>query len=259
MTEPTFNLEQDIDTDSEKEVDDSEKDIDFLRDFIYEDDHVKFYSTDARDFVNNTTNYFGQRDLNETHVNNLVQNVLKTNHFVGTIKIVRDKNDKLRMIDGQHRFEALKRIMKINSKFNINLIIELYDTDLITSDKTISLYNSANNVLNVNVEDLSSINAHKTIKKLDEKFPRMIMDIKDGTRCNRPRMCKKELYQDLKNIFINNDVTSDFLTNRILQENNEAGLLPRSSFKNVSQSTYNKAKESGFYIGLYKNIRFLKF
>ena len=92
---------------------------------MYEDDNVKYYSSDIRDFIPNIKLWSSQRSINFKHVEELVKCLKKKNHFIGTFKLISDKENNIRLIDGQHRFEAIKKIMENDSSFNMNIIIEL--------------------------------------------------------------------------------------------------------------------------------------
>jgi hypothetical protein len=231
-------------------IEEEEVEEDFLKSLIYEDDNVKYYSSDVRDFIPNIKLWSSQRSINSKHVEELVKCLQKKNHFIGTFKLVRDKENNIRLIDGQHRYEAIKKIMKNDSSYNMNVIIELYETDFNDSDYTINLFKDANSCLNVKETDLPNIIVNKIIKKLCEKFPNMIFDISDGKRCNRPRINKRELYLNLKNYVHKTHKTEDDIFEEILRKNNSYGIRSRQTFKNVTKIMYDKCKESGLYLGL---------
>lgn len=243
-----------------KEIESNEEEIDaeedFLQHMMYEDNNVKFYASDARDFIPNIKLWSSQRSVNQNHINELIECLKKRNHFIGTFKIVRDKEKKLRLIDGQHRFLAIKKIMENNSSFNMNIVIELYETDNFDSDYTINLFKEANSCLNVSEADLPNIVCNKVIKQLCERFPNMIIEIKEGKRCNRPRVDKRELYLKLREYIQETHKNENEVLQEILNKNNEYGLRGRQTFKNVSVSMFEKCKETGFYLGLENDFKF---
>jgi hypothetical protein len=124
----------DSDSDSESESDDDEPEHEgdnyFLKNMIYKDSHKTLFKTDAREFVPEMK-IFQQRKISQEHVKNLEKEVLISNHFKGNIKILRDPDNNYKLIDGIHRYYALKNIMEKDSKFNIKLILEIYETDFL--------------------------------------------------------------------------------------------------------------------------------
>ena len=137
---------EDFDVEIEEEVEEEVED-DFLKCLMYEDDNVKYYSSDVRDFIPNIKLWSSQRSINFKHVEELIKCLKIKNHFIGTFKVIRDKENNIRLIDGQHRFEAIKKIMENDSSFNMNIIIELYETDSMDSDYTINLFKEANSCM----------------------------------------------------------------------------------------------------------------
>ncbi len=250
------NEEVEIEEEDEKEEIEEE---DFLKCLMYEDDNVKYYSSDIRDFIPNIKLWSSQRSINFKHVEELIKCLKIKNHFIGTFKLIRDKENNIRLIDGQHRFEAIKKIMENDSSFNMNIIIELYETDSMDSDYTINLFKEANSCLNVKETDLPNIIANKIIKNLCEKFPNMIIDILDGKRCNRPRINKRELYLNLKNYAHVSHKTEEEILEQILVKNNAYGLRSRQTFKNATKIMYDKCKETGLYLGLDLNFEWINY
>ncbi len=95
-----------IEGESSNEESDEDEDYcddeDFLSCKIYEDDNVKYYSTDVRDFIPNIKLWSTQRSVNQDHVQELVKNLKKHKdpQFIGTFKVIRDKECNKRLIDG---------------------------------------------------------------------------------------------------------------------------------------------------------------
>ncbi len=237
----------------------SEEDEDFLSCKLYEDYNVKYYSTDARDFIPNIKLWSTQRSVNQEHVQDLIKNLKTHNspHFIGTFKIIRDKEGNKRLIDGQHRYYAIKKIMSENSKFNMNLIVELYETDHLDSERSINLFQEANSCLNVSKNDMPNILANNIIKNLSIRFKGMIIDVKDGKRCNRPRINKRELYLKLKTYIQETLKNEDEILQQIVSINNDYGCHGRQTFKKTTTEMFEKCKNSGWYLGLDLNFEWL--
>jgi hypothetical protein len=243
--------ESDNESDNESEEDISYIHNDFLKNLIYKNDKVELYSINCREFIPSVILLSSQRDVNDKHVNNLVESITYKQHFIGTFKMVIDDNNNMRLIDGQHRYLALKKIMEKDSKFNIDIIIELYRTDSIDSENTLNLFREANNCLNVSVKDLPNTIANNVVTRLMQEFKNMIIDVRDGSRCNRPKIDKRILYSNIKKYIEEKNISEDEMYKHVLQVNIKLGLKKRTEFKpKVSNVMYEKAIKTGFFIGL---------
>ena len=63
---------EDFDVEIEEEVEE-EVEEDFLKCLMYEDDNVKYYSSDVRDFIPNIKLWSSQRSINFKHVEELIK------------------------------------------------------------------------------------------------------------------------------------------------------------------------------------------
>lgn len=253
-------------SDDESDIQDLREDLDsaeieqengFLKNLIYRNNFVKFYYSDARDFVPNMITWSSQRNLNLSHIQSLVDSLKKLPHFMGTFKIVRDEDGIVRLIDGQHRFHALKTIMENDSKFNCDLILELYETDKIDSESTIQLFRNANTVLNIESKDMPDLMSHRLVERMCGRYPKMIIESEIDKRVNRPRMNKRELYLKLKEFLTETILDEEDIYKQIVDINNVYGMRKRELFKKITDLMYLKAKQSGFYIGLDSNFEWV--
>lgn len=248
-----------------QDKDDEDEDEDYLRNLIYINEHVKFYKTNVRNFVPNIKLWSFQRPVNFDHVKELVESLKIKNHFIGTFKVIKDKDGKIRLIDGQHRYLAIKELMETDSKFNMDIIIEFYETDKIESEYSINLFNKANSCLNITENDLPNTITTAIVNNICEDFNGMIIDVKDMKTCNRPRINKKLLYLALKEYvekIYNNEDEEQVIIDKIYQQikniNITYGNRKRSSFKSVSETMYNKCIKSGLYLGLECNFEWME-
>jgi len=262
--------EEDIKEESEEDIkEESEEDIDeedikeenkkyngnyFLKDMIYEDEHKKLFKTDARDFIPVINIWAQQRQISKEHIKKLEKEVISKKHFKGNMKLLRDKDNNCRLIDGQHRYHALKNIMEKDSKFNIYLILEIYETDSFDSDKSIEIFKEVNNCLNVELNDLPDKQSINLLKELIDFFPKMIKDVKEGKRVNSPCINKRILYNQLKKYFTYSKCDYKNILKQIVETNNKYGMRGRNGFKKSTVKQYEKAKKKGFYLGLDKDF-----
>jgi hypothetical protein len=177
----------------------------FLRKLLFENKLFKIYQTSSREFVNNIKMWACQRDLNDLHVKNLEQSILDRGYLLGTFKVIRDKNLDIRLIDGQHRVSALQNIMDTNSKFDCDSIIELYEVDSFENEESIKLFFDANNTLNINGTDTTNSNLQRVLQHFVNEYPGIFVDVKEGKRCNRPRINKRIFVTKLKQLILEYD------------------------------------------------------
>ncbi len=137
--------------------------------------------------------------------------------------------------------------MKENSKFNMNIIVELYETDHLDSERTMNLFQEANSCLNVSKNDIPNILANNVIKNLSIRFKGMIIDVKDGKRCNRPRINKRDL--KLKTYIQETMKNEEEILQQILNINNDYGCRGIQTYKKTTEM-FEKCKNSGWYLGL---------
>ena len=246
---------------SEEDIkeEESEEENYFLRHVLYKDEYKTLYKTDARDFVPEIKIWAQQRPVNKEHVKKLEESVLYEKHVKGNMKLLRDTNGDCRLIDGQHRYYALKNIMENDSKFNIPLILEVYETDCFESEKSVKIFKEVNNCLNINLSNLPNIQATNILCSLTERFPKIFVDVKESRRVNRPRINKRNFYIKLKEYFIDSNCNEKDLLKQILEKNKMYGMRGRKGFKAITNKMYEKSKKSGFYLGLDKNFNWMNY
>lgn len=252
---------------NEEEDDKDEPSACFLQKLIYTNGCVSYYISDARDLCLNVIVWSSNRNLNQQHINSLEKDIRLSKTIIGSFKLVRDKKDQIRLFDGQHRLYALQNILKTDTNFHMEILIELYDIDDIDSSKAIQLFSQANNVKSVAIADMPNIIAHETVKQLSELFPNAIREVDIGKKVNRPNISKRMLYEQIKSIIEENSQrnllegdnnypkTIKELIDSIKRMNLTYSLRKMEQFRPaVTQAMYKKAKSSGFYLGLDKEI-----
>ena len=221
---------------------------------IHEDENVRLYMSPVRSIIH-VKEWAEQRPLNEEHIRNLVKSLSNKKDIVGSFKIIIDIENRTRIIDGNHRVNALRRIMKKDNLFNMNALIELRKVRSIDSEEAIALFKDANNVLNVSPDDMPNVIAYNVVHKLIKEFSGMIRDCKDK-RINRPYIDKKILYNKLKNLLQDSEITESKLLRNIRKINSDLGLKKRTEL-DVTEKMFLTACENGFYLGLVKDLKWL--
>ena len=87
----------------------------------------------------------------------------------------------------------------------------------------------------------------------------MIIDVKEGQRCNRPRINRKNFVSQMNKIVMNYD--EDNIVKNIEILNNKIGMwsdiVKSKKIGKCSKTMLDKVKDNGFYIGLYNNFTWL--
>lgn len=235
---------------------------------LFTNDKFSVYIMDGRLLCINVPVWFSNRTSDENHIQCLERDIERDHHVIGSFKILRDKEGKLRVFDGQHRVIALQRICNRNSSFTISALCEVYNVDSFDSPEADSLFERANNVKNVSHKDLPNKVASAVVSRLSRKYPNIFVD-STKTRVNRPRINKKEMYDSLKAILeevaddkahgVSNSypTTTEDILKAIDIRNTIYSTRKLKDFKGVPTTLYTKAQESGFYLGLDKDLKWL--
>ena len=118
-------IEDDDDVEDEEEIEDCLK----SKYMIYADENVSYFMSPVRSIIH-VKEWAEQRPLNEEHIRNLVKSLSNKKDIVGSFKIIIDIENRTRIIDGNHRVNALRRIMKKD--------IELREVSSIDSEEAIA-------------------------------------------------------------------------------------------------------------------------
>lgn len=155
-----------------------------------------------------------------------------SNRLYGTFSIVHNnENDKLYLIDGQHRRKAIENYLKIHKNYHSKIQINIYEA---TDDQeTAQLFNEINNIKFVSDADIPNIEYIKLVDGLQKKYKHAI---RDGKKTCYPYITKKILYTRLKEsrILERKKVNYSILYEIIVNHNNEkkADVLEKNGYFN---------------------------
>jgi hypothetical protein len=167
----------------------------------FDDIRMSLCKYDAKTLCTDFDVWAFNRNLKDEHVQKIYDDLCsqKFPHLMGSVKAVKDDNNNLQIIDGQHRLEALRMFINDYSDQHLHVFVEMYHVPSIHSDVVFDLFRIANNNLNVAVEDDVNMMIATLVNRLieDPVLGKGIVDKNDG-RVNRPRISKKALYEELK-------------------------------------------------------------
>lgn len=172
----------------------------------------------------------------------------KTN-FLGVLSLNK-LEDKYYLIDGQHRFKALKKLYEKHSH-DIEIFIEIVNIE--NSSELKENYITLNK--NTQLPDLLDIETNKVlieeiIHHFDENYPTILLN--KSTRIYRP-FINFNHFQETLNYLINDIkiLDSKKLIKLIEDKNENLKTWDRKNFTGISDSIYEKAVKTKFYLGLY--------
>lgn len=234
----------------------------FLGKFLYKrEDNVMLYASDSRRLIPNVIPWQYNRRLDENHVENLKNIILKKKSFEGNIDILKF-NDELCIVNGQHRIEALQRIMEKDEhlNFTMELIVNVHEVTSFDSSEANDIFNATNNTKNVEMRDRPDIKLQNICNRLIDKFPKGIKNNPTG-KATLHRMDKKQIYNLIQynDSFNDENKSEDYLFNKIVELNTK---LSNQSFEELfntkhtskqRRKLYDGAIKDGFYLGLKTN------
>jgi len=202
------------------------------------------------------------RKINEDHKNKIKKELLeqKDPHLMGTIQIVRDKNQQARIINGQHRLKAIQEIIgeDIDNNFEIHCLFEVYDVDILDlinpteteQEHIIQLFKKANSSLYMTPEEENDVLCRKLVDLLSKDFIG-IVDKETGS-VHRPRIVKKDLYEQVKTCLSVHNI--EHIVSRIKQINSDYKTMADQDFFGTSKPSIDrlkrrkKAEKLGFFL-----------
>ena len=202
------------------------------------------------------------RQINEDVVNELYDSIVENNKIVWTLTAIKERSkNNLYLIDGQHRFEAIKKRMieDNNLQFNSNLYINIYLVDNKENDSQyiIDLFNKINKNTPLGENDYPDNSIINIIQKMinDPVLKRGIKIDEKRHSAHQPYIHKKtlnEIFQKNKEII--KTIDADLIINNLKIINNRLRL---KSFEDIylndnttNRNKWESAKKIEFFLGL---------
>jgi len=229
-------------------------------------DEVRIYVSEARRLISNVSHWQFNRALDEEHVDNLEKIISENAYLEGSIDLLESK-DGLCVVNGQHRVEALQRILIKDDKFKHDLIVNVHPVESFDCERANEIFRATNNIKNVETRDKPQEKIQNICKRIRDRYPQAITENKSG-KAKLHRMDLKELYNILQYNDECNDPnkTEDQLFQKFVDLNTK---LSNTSYKDLlgrqtdkKDKMYDGACRENFYFGLLKdtkrNIEFAK-
>ena len=205
----------------------------------------------ARIFCPNIENFTYNRKLNKEHVQFLAQQIKQSKKVLDVISMAFDGTN-LRVLNGQHRIQALLICLHDDPEQDYKLHLNTYIVPRINSKETLQLFKCLNNTLNLEANPVLD-DIHKIIETLKVKFPKAILDT--DKRCHRPNVDARRLKERLEVNLLNNfqsKLDVDKMIKCILQENAKYSITPIKTIfgncNNQSRKRHSKATQTGWFL-----------
>jgi hypothetical protein len=212
----------------------------------------------VRNLIAHAQPYAWNRPVNEDHVNIMESELkaMKKPHLIGTIKILNCLN-KYFIYDGQHRFRAIKNILKddLDMNWDMDISLEIYfieEPDIENSAVAKYLFESANKTYSFDKARDSEDNYLKEFVNEIVKDP-FFKDLIKEEICNRPRISKGDFYKEFRKHYLpKTRITIPELIELVKRKNNELSLMPVEEItgKNEASTYYKSAKKIRFFLNL---------
>jgi len=125
-------------------------------------------------------------------------------------------------------------------------------------EEATKLFLDANNTLNITKKD-TNLELQSVLRHFVKEYPGIIVDVKEGSRCNRPRINKRLLAGKLRDLVINYDCEK--IIKAISDYNKKLGRISREMLirkcGSYSDNMYDIAKENGCYLGLVPDFKWV--
>jgi hypothetical protein len=180
-------------------------------------------------FVNNVDIWWNQREIDKHHIHKIKEGLNIFPILLEPFTLVYNNvNNKLSLIDGQHRLIALREILEENNEFDkINYII-CYIYYVNNEDESCLLFDISNNKKNFDrcewtLNQEKRMKCYEIVEFIKSEYPNVITKKKT----NSPLINKEYLEEILLNNYLLKDINIDNIKNNIIKKNNE---LKKESF-----------------------------
>ena len=229
--------------------------------------NISYYLKDSNKICRFLSSWCFNRKIDQQHKNKIKEEIKSqsNHHLMGSIQIIRDKINQIRVINGQHRLKAIEEIIRedLDNTFEMKILFECYDLDIkdITNpneeeeEEIEKIFKTANKSLNMNPEEDHDIFCKKLIQLLckDPVLGKGIIEISKSEKATKGKILKKELFEMLKeNLIVKGTVDQIFL--RIKEMNKKISLMENKQLfgrdkpakDRLRKLTY--AQELGFFL-----------
>ena len=253
-----IHYETDSDEDSDDEVVDINKNIyDILNPPIYTTDQYTIHFPEVSKFITKVKKNPYNNKLNREHKKQLTTAYKKNKPVHGVFYTGTDKYGHIYLLEGHHRFEALKLSHKKKPNNEPVIQVHNYMIDTINSARTRELFNIFNKVKPFFNDEELTRHVHSIIIKLQQKYPGCF---KEGDNTQKPHISIPKLKEALEKYIKDNDINphdinDDDFVDKIDEKNDDLAdktlkQLKEKYCKRLTDNQYDKMNKKNFYMSL---------
>lgn len=206
-------------------------------------------------FIENIHDFVFNNKIDDKHVDNIYNEILQDEDkiIIGCFSVIQcdEEDNKLYLIDGHHRRQALLKILNNNQDSiyidSISIEIKLYHVEKLNSDKTFNLYKKINNVKPYMIKTNEDV-IREIIDKLVNytNFNKCLKICADNKiKCNFPYVNRNEFISLLSHILKDRiDINSNEIINNIINFNDYCKTLNVCELFQIDYTKYDKYKIS---------------
>ena len=209
----------------------------------------------ARIVVNNLENWTHNRTLDSARVDALAAKISGANRILGTISLAMDSTERVRILDGQHRVEAVKKLISTDPHIDFVVHMATYRVSRLDSQETLDLFYDLNDSKSL-AENPVHKTIHSIITTLQRTFPNAIFE--SDKRKQRPNIDTRRLKERLEVNLLNHFATEmdpEPFIEIIGKLNSEYGTKRIQELfgnqKKQSRNRFQKAQRTGWYLTMF--------
>ena len=223
-----------------------------------------FICNNLSEFCNNIEEYKHNNILNIEHINNL-KKTLKKEKIILTSDftvILSKETNKIFLLDGHHRLQALKSLYMNDEIQNLNYIVRLYEMKNDEDPRIIELFEKINNTKPFKTNIEISRSSSNIFIKLKKTYPKVFKNT--GIRSNFPYINEYKFTEKLKSILIRMDRIDDenilkeiYRINRLMGQDIEEKLINNNRTLRTRTKDIEKLEKINCYLGIDKKLNWL--
>jgi hypothetical protein len=226
--------------------------LSILKNSLYEIKNKKVYVIDLKKLnLLNLNPYRHQREYNQDHVDVLKRGLIQTGYLYHPIVLIHiPERKEISIIDGQHRFKALKSILEsvreTQGEVDIQVQIEMIECED-DDTKVMNIYKNVNTCQPIDMNKIVLEQDYvKVIQKLKTKFGKDT--IKENTRNFKHYIIESNLKKELISHNLLIKYSEDELIKRVVRMNDDLKEKQMLLGK-LTEDTFKKCEKNNFWLG----------
>jgi hypothetical protein len=226
--------------------------LSILKNSLYEIKNKKVYVVGLKDLKHlNLLPYRHQREYNQDHVDVLKKGLIQTGYLYHPIVLIHTpERREISIIDGQHRFKALKSILEASreteGEMDIQVQIELLECED-DDNKIMNIYKNVNTCQPIDMNKIVLEQDYvKVIQKLKTKFGKNV--INDNVRNAKHYLIESKLKTELLSHNLLIKYSEDELIKRIIRMNDDLK-EQQILLGKLTEEAFKKCEKNDFWLG----------